>query len=92
MLPEDVYNSIRKASADISHYVEVRSSPPPPPMRDGASWHLPVCRSPDKPGSGRQTVDQRPYNAAVYQDWVIKGKFLQNMLVHYNYLNQEGVL
>lgn len=75
MLPEDVYNSIRKASADISHYVEVRSSPPP--MRDGASWHLPVCRSPEKHGTSRPAVDQRPYNAAVYQDWVNKGKILQ---------------
>jgi len=65
--PEDVHNSIRKASADISHYVEVRSSPP---MRDGASWHLPVCRSPDQPGSNRQALDQRQYNAATYQERV----------------------
>ena len=58
LVPEDVYDSIRRTTADIRQYVKMDSStasPPPSATRTGGSrggakdsYHLPVTRSPDK--------------------------------------------
>lgn len=78
MKPEDVYDSIRRTTADIRHYVKMESNTASPPSpRTGltasrrgegnaagtGSYHLPVVRSPEK--RGRQRHSQVLYDDCV---------------------------
>jgi len=81
MKPEDVYDSIRRTTADIRHYVKMESNSASPPSprtssqrRNGSgagtgSYQLPVVRSPDK--RGRQRHNQVSCRYHVYLLFII---------------------